>query len=206
MKRITRKYDNEAAIVGAPVGCRDERYIPDILKRTEDAIFGTVSADGREEQIIRWNKNGMTHVSIPGPHDLVMEPLGFCEDRPVWSGDILFDKQARSVEFVGWLGGLDFSDYTWSAPAKWPTSTADPEQLHAVWGACPSNGGGLQAVFRSHIAVANAAIAHECEAGNLIPRATVEKMVRRALDISRGVALMDKSQVHALVKTIVASN
>lgn len=204
MERIIKEYNNEAAIVGAPVGCRDQRYAPDILKRTPYAIFGTVATADQEEQPIRWNKNGLVHVSTPGPHDLVMEPLGFCDGRPVWSGDILIDRDGCEVEFLGSLAEIDLSAYVWPPVApKWPLATIDPAALFDAWKKIPM---GSRQTGELYLAVANAAIAHECEAGNLIPREVAEKMVRRAFGMGfdgRNWTL-DGRQTDALIKTIVA--
>lgn len=163
---LFREYDDAAAQAGALVGCRSPTYTPDILKRTESAIFGTVSGNGRSEQAIRWNPNGMVNVAMTGPHDLIILPFGMCQGRPVWPGDILMDPAGRAVEFVGLWGGFDFTHHRW--PTKWPTTTLTKDDLvemvKSVMKRVPQGTRGA-----GFIELANMVIAHECAAGNLVP-------------------------------------
>lgn len=163
---LFREYDDAAARAGALVGCRSPSYTPDILKRTESAIFGTVAGNDRPEQPIRWNPNGMVNIAMNGPHDLVILPFGTCQGRPVWPGDILLDSAGRSVEFVGLWSGFDFTHHTW--PIKWPTTTLTKKDLmgmaEAIIKRTPQGTEGA-----GYVELANMIIAHECAAGNLVP-------------------------------------
>lgn len=109
----TKPFDINQARAGAPVGCETERNKIEIFKYTDHSIFGSIRYGDEEEVVTSWDINGKNDPCLKS--DLVMLPLGYCDGKPVFVGDHLYDLTGR-----GFLA--DASDTGSYEVCIWPKS------------------------------------------------------------------------------------
>lgn len=134
----TKPFDLNAAKAGATVGLLDQNengYKLEILKYGDKKIFGILTDWNGCESAEFWQLDGTYgHRAEPnGPLTLVMLPLGYCEGKPVFSGDHLYDPTGR-----GFLADVsDTGSYEvciWPKPQpKYPETKTDPEEYRAAY-------------------------------------------------------------------------
>jgi hypothetical protein len=160
--KFLRPFDAKQYLVGAPVGCRMPSLTPEILKIAEDGwMYGIIHRVGTRPAAMEWAPNGkVNNATADGPHDLVMIPLFLIDGKPVFVGDeiqgggeVVKAKAHFTTEAGMWR---------WPSPKKeWPSTSMRSREIRDKFNAFASHGD-------MWTSVANAVIAHECEAGNLV--------------------------------------
>jgi hypothetical protein len=175
-KQDTRPFNLEHARAGAPIACANGEKV-EILKwdRKHDlCIIGL----GRDDTAIRqWRADG----SYLDPHSkaftLVMTPLGHIDGKPVFTGDEIElkcmakpDEWKRVKAEPGWAGTWndDGSLARWPAPAKqYPQCQMD--YLDLTQAALQTNSTPTMLTGSQALAIANAALRHAVDVGQVIP-------------------------------------
>lgn len=99
MRQQQREFDSSAEAAGAPVECSEPSYTPRVLRRTDRALFGTVTTPDGIEYAQEWAPNGHARGLMerrgPSPRDLVMVPLDWVEGKPVYHGDVVYQGRRK---------------------------------------------------------------------------------------------------------------
>jgi len=104
-------------------------------KNTREAVaIEYVAYDGHRDVCVRYDGGQLTIVQ---QDQLAMKPLGFCEDRPVYPGDVLYTKNGGFRYDVSETISItkSFEPYTWTPPRK-PLCVIDGVEMfggETVW-------------------------------------------------------------------------
>jgi len=183
----TKPFNIEHAKDGAPVGTRNGYGTVEILKYGKDRIFGLIADEHGNESIEYWQLDGAYGLNTKETVlDLVMLPLGYCEDKPVFVGDsIQGDGEVVMPAFVGikFNGG---HHWKWPKPkAKYPETKCTAFDLDTVWQEDDGSIEGTSCASESAcIAVANYAIAHAIQDGDVFTRPQVSAAIKAIIDIA----------------------
>jgi len=124
-----KEFNLEHARAGAPYSLRNGQSAT-ILHFGKERLIGMHTGTGGAEFEAGWTLDGAhTFPGHSGCLDLVMLPLGMCEGKPVWPGDVLVDSEGNKVVAAPhWPESL--GDLCWpkSAP-KWPQTSMTAEDL-----------------------------------------------------------------------------
>jgi hypothetical protein len=156
-----RPFDPVAAQAGAPYGhLYDESEIK-IYEYFDDYCIAAV----RHSKISdRW-----VPCEFDYGHDyLVMLPEAICQGKPVYRGDTLYDENGAAFQFSPEHTQSMLGECTWEPVKKWPETTMGDEELDYEYRKFGLYG------------VANAAIAHACETGQVVPMEKVKEIVEFA--------------------------
>lgn len=94
-----RPFDCGQYMASAPIDTLRPGGKPHILQVTDKALFGKVTAPDGEEQAQKWSLTGSAyHDQNPGPRDLVMLPLFYIDDKPVFTGDEIMNDGGHIVK------------------------------------------------------------------------------------------------------------
>lgn len=165
----TRPYSEEHARAGAPVGLSNgtSRKI-EHLTWSSRKVVGVVHTATEIYAGEWWSETGKCCDPQFRPGwNLVMAPLTMVQERPVFVGDVIVipggeQYTVRPVDRPG-------PDCEWPKPMpKWPVTSLTPQILSELDDAATSNNVPEGSAY-THFA--NAIIAHECEVGNLVPKA-----------------------------------
>lgn len=179
MKRETRPYSHADATQGAPYGARSEEYDAMVLHAEGTQLLGATRKKGGSWLPTEWTRDGMVR-SEPAEHprDVVMLPLGMVEGKPFFVGDRIVGNTGESfIAEPSDMGGTH-KTWKWPKPAQnWPKSSMTADQLkRAFHAATPESRKGW-------CGIADIAIAHECEAGTLIPAERLFKLANGSITI-----------------------
>jgi len=154
----------EHAKAGAPIATR-EGITVDILKWDRAGALSIVGIINDSVQtVMAWNMSG-ENANSPDVH-LVMTPIGFINGKPVfWDSEIQHPDGTPVAGHVGAFYGLE--NYRWPAPAKvYPTTSMTFDELAIAHNSQLDNKPNEFA--RSVRAVANAALRHAIDAGQVM--------------------------------------
>lgn len=152
---ITRPFNLEDAKAGAPVGYSDNSYC-EIIKFDLSRKPPIIAMKGAHKMIMQHYEDGLNTLWHSG--NLVMTPLGYCEGRPVFTGDVLISggdevtigPQERKFDFMRWPDPL----------RKYPVTSMTDIELSAAFSP-DGTGYGLLRYF------ANAAIKRAIDDGSV---------------------------------------
>lgn len=175
MQYHTKPFDINQARAGAPVGCKTERNTIEIFKYTERSIFGSIRYGNEEEVVTSWDINGKNDPCLKS--DLVMLPLGYCEGKPVFAGDEMFDTDHQTKVRAGPLE-RDFLFCTWPKPEpKYPETRMSGAQLLDDW---MNNQAGDEESF---VFVVNSAIKRAIQDGDVFTKQQVTAVLEELRNI-----------------------
>lgn len=188
----TKPFNIEHAKDGAPVGARNGYVTVEILKYGKDRIFGTMTTD--KEESACWSHDGLYGITnVETVLDLVMLPLGYCEDKPVFVGDVLLDPRMKGDEgftiCAGDYGGLH--NCKWPKPkAKYPETRMNANQcFNEFQSAFPPKatlqitGSTTSATDNAARHLANIAIKDAIKDGDVFTRPQVDAVIDTIIDI-----------------------
>lgn len=175
----TRPYNQEHARAGAQVRLQlDPRYKVEHLAWSDRKAVGIVRSP-TEIFAGEWYANtghAIDPMLRPG-WDLVMAPLAIVQARPVFVGDELALPNGELFIVSPQLLAQYDPGWTWPKPkAKWPTTSLTPDELSKIDDVTAMK---EMPVGGAYVYLANAIIAHECEAGNLVPKARFDEESRK---------------------------
>lgn len=184
----TRPFSAEHAKAGAPYCCRDGSEAT-VLKwdgRSERYPLLGVVTD--RDELTTWSKDGAHHVDNSSRLDLVMTPLGFIDGKPVFVGDIIKSPDCKPTPAEVWMRFGPGSEWCWPAPAKvYPaTAMSEGEIISSYYGGGPVNG--HQEETAAFFRIANAALRHAIDAGQVIIKEDHEAALNRLGESLRPVA------------------
>lgn len=176
----TKPFDANHARDGAPYGCRNGNRATVLRWDAQNSAFpliGTVIFSDDREQPESWTAHGMRAVGNgEGGSDLVMLPLGYIDGKPVFVGDEYEFDGRRYRAVPDGEGG--FEGCRWPEPAKqYPVTRMTREQLTDVARNTPGSFG------ESYEAIANAALRHAIDNGQVVTTEKGQEAVRLAIDI-----------------------
>lgn len=179
----TKPFNLEHAQAGAPVGARGGYSTPEILKYGADRIFGTLTMD--KEESACWGLDG--RYGILGEEtvlDLVMLPLGYCEDKPVFVGDVLLDPRMDGDEEFTICAGENYDglhNCTWPKPkSKYPETRMSQYDMCLSVGMNHHN---MTLTEKHLLDMSNAAIANAIQDGDVFTRPQVGAVIKSIIDI-----------------------
>ena len=165
IKFQSKPFDLAHAKAGAKVCCRDgvEANVSKWDRRVPKYVIGGYV--GPNDAPAQWKACGRFSDSKFDNFDLVMPPLGYTDDgKPVWTGDMLLAPGQRAPHSVA-PTHRTFVGCTWPAPAKvYPDSQID----WANYADAVRKAGSESISIGSAIAIANTAIRHAIDAGQVI--------------------------------------
>jgi len=161
---------------------------------------------GEAVQVIKWDRKHPTHpiiaIEVDGDQEaaafridgttdhghpavvqrLVMLPLGFIDGKPIFVGDELVCISSGRITFVE-PDDKNFSHCRWPAPTPtYPETQIGEDDLHLAFVSCgPENATDLKAV-------ANAALRHAIDAGQVVPADASAESVRKAYADGQAIA------------------
>lgn len=181
----TKEFNLMYAKAGAPVGTADGCDV-EPLRWLADTMVGIVTTEAGAQYPGEWDESG-EYVSTPMGRErmrLVMLPLGECEGKPVFSGDTLcdysYDSSSGDSSFMVSALAREFGRYGWPrVDDGYPKTTLSPDDLLQIFSDGPSGhrGAGL-----SCECVANAALKHAVETGQLVPAEMLRKVARKIVE------------------------
>jgi hypothetical protein len=204
---FTKPFDLEHAKAGAPYCCRNGDAV-EIVKWNSKCEQPIVGLFGTPEILQRWSENGQWGESVAGPGDLVMLSLGIIEGKPVFVGDEI---EALIVPDCKWIsitvkpGNLPRGNsFRWPTPAKaYPTTNMTFDELAIVHNAQLDSKPNEFA--RSVRAVANAALRHAVDAGQVVPKDEHEAALHRLGDQLKDIILGDRAARDMMIAEAVRS-
>lgn len=182
---FSRPFSLEHAKAGAPYCCRDgEEAI--VLKwdgrRFNEPLVGCIGADDIPAS---WGGDGRYVPDEHGPRqrDLVMLPVGMCQSKPVFMGDELVTRFGdKFVVEAKHISDLD-EENTW--PPSYPVTQMRLEDFDAAIIASGSKECISASVAYS---IANAALRHSLDAGQMVPSDVSAELVRKSYADGQAIA------------------
>lgn len=163
-----RPFDPIAAQAGAPYGHKNLGIEIKIYEYFDYYCIGAQKREGAQWEPEAWSYQ----------HDyLVMLPEATCQGKPVYRGDTLYDSDGDKFQFEGCHTQSLLDTCTWEPAKKWPETTLSNVELSAEWNKSD----------HTFCGVANAAIAHACETGQVVPMKTVKQLAAFCYDEGRPV-------------------
>lgn len=199
----TRPFNLEHARAGAPIACANGDEV-DILKWDRKHTLCILGLARQDAAVRVWRADGSYIDANSKAFPLVMTPLGFIEDKPVFVGDELVTPTGMQwIPTPTCRVERSLGDCRWPAPAPvYPETRMPASEIHAVYlnNKKPTYYAGLTAV-------ANAALRHAIDAGQVVlpgeayyfgdvkndyklygDRASVRACYDRAIELSKGFA------------------
>ncbi len=186
----TRPFNAEHAKAGAPF-CHVRGIEYEILKwdrpnikpivamsKDENAYIDTFSADG---------------LHANGHKGFVMTPLGMIDGKPVFVGDELVDKEdGHTATARPTWKEMNVDLWTWPAPAQvYPETQMTGSEFEKIYAQWPDSEGRPDLV-----AVANAALRHAIDSGQLVDKKTAEAAIDVAVALGNGaVEARDRAEI-----------
>lgn len=174
----TRPFNSDHAKAGAPYCCRNGEEATVLKWDCRDSEFPLGGVFGGQDDATNWNAQGVYNRSLKAEYDLVMLPLGTIDGKPVFVGDEFVNDDGENVKGHPLHSGAVSSRCRWPAPAKvHPETTMTYEEAEAAWGAQPG-------FSTSLIAIANAALRHAIDAGQVVAagdRAARDMVIAKAV-------------------------
>jgi hypothetical protein len=163
MMKETKPFNLEHAKAGAPYACISGSTAV-ILKwdavNEKFPLIGYVT-EYNSDYIESWGADGIADFASAQGRDLVMTPLGHIDGKPVFVGDKVVNQHGVECSVVAHDRG--FSDCRWPAPAKqYPVTKISAFDLHVEYVKA------LGGVDEGHAAVANAALRHAIDNGQVV--------------------------------------
>lgn len=192
-----RPFDAAAACRGAPFCCTNG-WRAEVLKYAANGLFGTITKPSGEEYPASWTIAGESDSGvISKDKDLAMLPLGRIEGKPVFVGDRLLD--GKGAEFTVTAGQVFGPGCLckWAPPAKvYPETTMRHEDMFDVYAFHLRSRGytSVGADSNGLAAVANAALRHAVDAGQVVPKDEHEAALHRLGDRLKGITLGDRAE------------
>lgn len=114
-----RPFNRAHAEAGAPYCCANG-YDGHIIQWIGNEAIGYIRRQAHAVHAAKWDTNGVEDMAgvMDHAHDLVMTPLGMVDDRPVFVGDRLEQRDRHNVSWVArdvQPGDKDFSISRWPA-------------------------------------------------------------------------------------------
>lgn len=173
---FTKPFDVKHAKAGAPFTGEHGEAVRVLIwdrKHPTHPIIA-IEEDG-EQEAIAFSKDGSTaHNYDSIVRQLVMLPLGFIDGKPVFVGDEYLGHADFPSKAEPKHAGMPFNGCKWPPAApKWPQTTMKNNELSRI---------GLLAETGEieRRLIANAAIAHSCETGALVPADRVREISAEA--------------------------
>lgn len=204
---FSKPFDLAQAAAGAPISkingdtARFVAYAEEadpaccvIVIEYRSGLIGTRRKSGRV------NETGATD----NPNDLIMLPLGLLDGKPVFVGDQLEQRDRRNAAWIRRNAQpgdryTDNGEVRWPAPAKaYPQSTLIPDHLRAEYNR--DLGGPVDAAMQR---VANAALRHAVDAGQVVPKDEHEAALHHLGEQLKGASLSDQAARDIVVATAV---
>lgn len=173
-----RPFKIEHAKAGAPVSTIDGRAVTFLkwdLKGGTCNILGLVDNGKYGDLAVRWDDDGMPNAEREKECQLVMLPLGMCEDKPVFVGDKLeWAHMGRRELVLATPEMRDMDDLTWPRPEpEYPKTRMDNTDLDEAYRV-----GGGASIVSGYRALANSAIARAIQDGDVVPASMLEKVAK----------------------------
>lgn len=177
---FSKPFDIISAKAGAPYCCRDGGEAI-VLKwdgrRFNESLVGCIGADDGPAS---WSADGSY---MPGEHgarprDLVMLPLGLIDGKPVFVGDKITSPDCKGDTTAHHK--MNFGEKsTWAWPASAPTYPVtlmtDGDLVSNYYGGGPVS---HEQEYQAWRRIANAALRHAIDAGQVVPSAVHDKATR----------------------------
>ena len=194
---FSKQFDLAHAAAGAPVGKvggGTARFVA--YAEEADPSCCVVVIEDRFNLIGTRRKSGRVNEvgATDNPNDLVMLPLGLIDGKPVFVGDELvrITTPNETPKAAGPVDRGPFTGWTWPAPAKvYPVTTMRHGDMFDTYSADLFSRGHASAEAHSSglAAVANAALRHAVDAGQVVPKDEHEAALYRLGDQLKGVDL-----------------
>lgn len=191
----TRPFNLEHARAGAPYSCRDGTEATILKFDGRHPVYPLTGIAGPDDYMTCWTNAGK-YEETPRDHksDLVMTPLGYLDGKPVFVGDEIVNAFGHKVKMPAAPSG-SFDGCRWPAPereypqatitvkdlakvtphnhhfdAEWSSDRYTSTLTYTIHGRCKTNLP-LQAI-------ANAALRHAIDAGQVIDAEVAQKSVQ----------------------------
>lgn len=162
----TRPFNLEHAKAGAPFCCANGDEV-EILKWDRKHTICIIGLARQDAAVRKWRADGSYEDVNSAAFQLVMTPLGFVDEKPVFVGDeIVSEKDGRT--HVAYPEQRNFAGARWPDPAPvYPETRMRASDLHAVYLNAMAGTMGNKTFSHGHLAIANAAIRHAIDAGQV---------------------------------------
>lgn len=179
----------EHAKAAAPYCCRDGR-IAQVLKWDRNVSdYPLMGVVGKSDDPRTWTATGSATYGSHGAEydcDLVMLPLGFIDGKPVFVGDEYLGIADSPAKAQPMHAGMPFTGCKWPAPAPaYPTTQMRLEDFDA---AIIASGSKECISAGAACAIANAALRHSIDAGQVVPSDVLTDSVRKAYADGQAIA------------------
>lgn len=199
----TRPFDLAAAKAGAPYACRNGMEATVFIwDRRGVEVHSIAGVLGASDEPTSWTKSGNYSDGNESGWDLVMLPLGEIDGKPVFTGDEFEvnclahpDEWKRCKAEPTWAGTWndDGKWFRWPAPAKvYPETQMTGKEL---WNVYFKNDGNSEG---SYVAVANAALRHAIDSGQLPTKEAYDQLRADLLEAEQRNAARDMAIAEAV--------
>lgn len=170
----TRPFNMEHAKAGAPYACRDGREATVLKWEGRNKRYPLIGVFGANDSPTIWTGKGMFDAAnIDTNLDLVMTPLGHIDGRPVFMGDSVISEEGKLVEVVN-PGFPRWDKCRW--PKQYPETTMTrSELLETARQAAAQSSPFAEHTAVVHRAIANAALRHAIDSGQVVVQAHEEE-------------------------------
>jgi hypothetical protein len=181
-KLFTRPFNLEHAKAGAPYACLDGRKA-EIIKwdlQGFGPLLGFVRCPESGEDIaVRWLDDGTTRGAQAGPGDLVMTPIGYIDGRPVFVGDEIVSERTGRKHTIRPCDH-HLAGFRWPEPEKrYPVTRLTGAELGRIYdGDDSATADWTNRGMDCLTAVANAALRHAVDSGQVVTAEQVNDEVR----------------------------
>lgn len=162
-----RPFNLEHARAGAPYATRGGLDATILKWDGRNADFPLVGTYGKHDEPNNWRSDGRHSTRDSGhENDLVMTPLGFIEGKPFFCGDMIVSTIGTQFKAEPRDKDGDIATWSWPKPARvYPETRMPGHELHDVY--VKNND---PTVDQSMVAVANAALRHAIDAGQVVSK------------------------------------
>lgn len=163
---FSKPFNLEHARAGAPFCGIDGEAVRILIWDRKHPTHPIIAIEERGEQeaiAFRADGKAANHPSLGIVFELVMLPLGFIDGKPVFVGDKFTHRDGEEVTAAPMDIKLGFDGAHWPVPAKeYPTFDGSVDTLAIVYS---QNNNFVESLIR----VANAALRHAIDAGQVVP-------------------------------------
>lgn len=177
----TKPFDLEIAKKGHPLIRRDDGNVKFIAHVPEAHEIQRIIVMKGNGSIYTCSDNGRVFPYNESDGDLFLDPLGYCEGKPVFAGDILTGIEDNKVyyrqEFIASIGTVCFDKFKWPSNDPVIETKMKYSELYDAYNPRPG-------VWDSEgcLNLANAAIARAIKDGDVIPDMIVHELAGKAFE------------------------
>lgn len=189
---FSKHFNIDHARSGAPYSCANGSRA-EMLRFYASKMVGIHDGAGAEPYAGEWLLDG-TYCTPGhgGALDLVMLPLGLIDGKPVFVGDEFIHRDGETITAAPMDAKIGFDGARWPSPTKaYPITSMTFDELAIVHNAQMDSTPNEFA--RSVRAIANAALRHAVDAGQVVPKGEHEATLHRLGDQLKDITLGDRA-------------